>query len=139
MPLVVTGEGYRDFAEPRFFETTTTAEVLMIRNPVHKAHAFVAAADGSTGLVIWKFDFNSVAVASATVLVPLNPFFVARGRWILVVAGGTSNAGSYAGSGSPEGVVTAAVGSSYWDVTGQVYYIKNSGTGNTGWENLVGL
>lgn len=139
MPLTVSGESYRTFSEPRFFEAETTAQVLLVRNPVHKAHALVAAADGSTGLVFWKFDSASVAVAAAGVLVPLNPAYVARGRWILVAAGGTGSAGSYAGSGSPEGVQTAVVGSSYWDTAGQTYFVKNIGSGNTGWVNLVGL
>ena len=37
------------------------------------------------------------------------------------------------GAGSPEGVVTATVGSFYSDTTNGVIYTKNSGTGNTGW------
>lgn len=37
------------------------------------------------------------------------------------------------GSGSPEGVVTAAQGSLYGDTTNGRLYVKNTGTGNTGW------
>lgn len=37
-------------------------------------------------------------------------------------------------TGSPEGVVTAAVGSLCSDVTNGELYIKNTGTGNTGWK-----
>lgn len=37
------------------------------------------------------------------------------------------------GSGSPEGVVTARVSSEYHDTTGGKLYIKETGTGNTGW------
>jgi len=37
------------------------------------------------------------------------------------------------GSGSPEGVVTATIGSFYSDTTNGFIYTKNSGTGNTGW------
>jgi len=40
------------------------------------------------------------------------------------------------GTGSPEGVVTAVVGSMYTDITGgagTTLYVKESGTGNTGW------
>lgn len=40
------------------------------------------------------------------------------------------------GTGSPEGVVTASVGSMYTDVAGgagTTLYVKESGTGNTGW------
>jgi len=43
------------------------------------------------------------------------------------------------GAGSPEGVVTATVGSFYSDTTGGSLYTKNSGTGNTGWVQSNGL
>lgn len=42
------------------------------------------------------------------------------------------------GAGSPEGVKTAGVGRTYWDTTGKILWIKDSGTGNTGWYQLVG-
>jgi hypothetical protein len=41
-----------------------------------------------------------------------------------------------AGSGTPEGVVAAAVGSIYFrtnGTTGTSFYVKEAGTGNTGW------
>ena len=44
--------------------------------------------------------------------------------------------GIYSGSGSPEGVVTAGIGSLYQRSdggTGTSLYVKESGTGNTGW------
>ena len=44
--------------------------------------------------------------------------------------------GIYEGAGSPEGAVTAAVGSTYHrndGGTGTSFYVKESGTGNTGW------
>jgi hypothetical protein len=40
------------------------------------------------------------------------------------------------GAGSPEGVVTAPIGSLYSNTTGSTsttLYVKTSGTGNTGW------
>lgn len=39
-----------------------------------------------------------------------------------------------AGSGSPEGVVSASIGSTYRDTTGGDFYVKGSGAGNTGWQ-----
>jgi hypothetical protein len=42
----------------------------------------------------------------------------------------------FAGSGSPEGVVTAGIGSTYRRTdggAGSTFYVKESGTGNTGW------
>jgi len=50
-----------------------------------------------------------------------------------LLAGGP---GIYSGSGSPEGAVTAAVGSTYHRTdggSGTSFYVKESGTGNTGW------
>jgi hypothetical protein len=47
-----------------------------------------------------------------------------------------SNVGLYAGSGTPEGSVTAAIGSIYMRTNGGAgssIYVKESGTGNTGW------
>lgn len=48
----------------------------------------------------------------------------------------TSGSEIYSGSGSPEGVVTASVGSLYLRVDGgtsTTLYVKQSGAGNTGW------
>jgi hypothetical protein len=51
-------------------------------------------------------------------------------------SGGTVSMISTAGIGSPEGVITGAVGSEYIDRTGtpgQIKWGKQTGTGNTGW------
>lgn len=39
----------------------------------------------------------------------------------------------WAGAGSPDGVVTAGIGSTYRNTTDGSFYRKTSGTGNTGW------
>lgn len=47
-----------------------------------------------------------------------------------------NNVATYAGSGSPEGVVTANIGSTYRRTDGGIgstLYYKSSGTGSTGW------
>jgi hypothetical protein len=49
---------------------------------------------------------------------------------------GTDNKGIFHGSGSPEGVVTAPVGSLFLRADGSpgsTFYVKESGVGNTGW------
>jgi len=43
------------------------------------------------------------------------------------------------GSGSPQGVVTAPPGSTYIDTTGGGFWGKMTGTGNTGWQQLLQL
>lgn len=53
-----------------------------------------------------------------------------------VLAGGSGTATVQAGTGSPEGVKTATPGSMYTDTdggAGSTLWIKESGTGNTGW------
>ncbi len=42
------------------------------------------------------------------------------------------------GSGSPEGVVTANPGTTYFDTASAIFWVKQTGTGNTGWYQLVG-
>ena len=49
-----------------------------------------------------------------------------------------NGAGSLSGAGSPEGSKTANVGATYWDTAGKILWVKDSGTGNTGWYQLVG-
>lgn len=41
--------------------------------------------------------------------------------------------GATVGSGEPEGSVTGAVGALYYDLVTGFFYIKATGTGNTGW------
>lgn len=49
-------------------------------------------------------------------------------------SGGT---GGNSGTGSPEGVVTASPGATYLDTSSNSLWAKNSGTGNTGWVQLI--
>ena len=46
---------------------------------------------------------------------------------------------SMSGSGSPEGVVQGSPGYTYWDLTNGTFYVKNTGTGTTGWQSLIQL
>jgi hypothetical protein len=51
------------------------------------------------------------------------------------------SSGIFSGTGSPDGVVTASVGSMYLRTdgsSGQILYVKSNGTGNTGWEQVSG-
>lgn len=56
---------------------------------------------------------------------------------LLLVAGGGGGSGTLHGSGSPEGVVTANVGTLYFDETTPGLWGKTAGSGNTGWTQLV--
>lgn len=50
---------------------------------------------------------------------------------------GAGGGGGLSGSGSPEGVETANPGTTYWDATNDVFYVKDTGTGNTGWREII--
>ena len=53
-----------------------------------------------------------------------------------VIAPQGTNAHIYSGYGTPEGLITAQIGSIYLRTDGGVstsFYIKESGDGNTGW------
>lgn len=65
-----------------------------------------------------------------------------------VVPDATGGGGGGGGSvltnaGSPEGVITAdATGTTtslVWDEINKVLYVKDAGSGPTGWQNLVGI
>ncbi len=49
---------------------------------------------------------------------------------------GTGQSG-IVGTGSPEGVVTATAGTIYYDSNAGAFYVKGSGSGNTGWVSLI--
>lgn len=51
--------------------------------------------------------------------------------------GGSAGPMWSSGSGSPEGVVTASVGSLYSDVAGANLWFKTTGAGNTGWTQIT--
>lgn len=55
----------------------------------------------------------------------------------IVAAGGGSGSGGTVGVVNPEGVVTADPGASYYNTANSSFWIKSSGTGNTGWTELL--
>ena len=48
-----------------------------------------------------------------------------------------SSGGNFSGTGSPEGVVTAPVSSTYLQIDTGSFWMKRTGTGNTGWIEIV--
>jgi len=56
---------------------------------------------------------------------------------VLLCDGGAGGGGGEGGSGDPEGVVTAAVGTTYVNTDDNSFWVKTSGTGNTGWTELI--
>lgn len=108
------------------------------------ASNFISSSDGgnlvfaTANTARWAIDATSGSfvvaggtpnIGDASGLSPVNVFASARFGF---VSGPTINFGS----GSPEGVVTATVGSLYLNTAGgtdTTLYTKNSGSGNTGW------
>lgn len=83
---------------------------------------------GTTGLPS-TFAFDTVGKVA---------YFTADGTTWSAVGGGSTGGGGLVGSGSPEGVQTAAAGTTYYDTVGFGYWVKGSGSGNTGWVELIG-
>lgn len=53
-------------------------------------------------------------------------------------SGGGGTGVGLAGIGSPQSVVTANPGSTYIDTSTDNFWVKTTGTGNTGWTELIG-
>lgn len=61
-------------------------------------------------------------------------FYVRYGdNWTIVQSGGSG----LSGVGSPEGVETASPGTTYVDTSNHQLWLKESGSGNTGWTLYV--
>lgn len=87
--------------------------------------------EDGTETIIASFDFDTLDDTCA---------FVADGLYAPRVGFSPTRAWT-SGTGSPEGVVTAAVGSRYTDTAatnGAVEWIKATGSGNTGWKVAYG-
>lgn len=92
-----------------------------------------------------KFSFGSTSVQAHTALLPSSDNTLQLGtsssRWSSIASrayyhGPTGTQLFYSSPGSPEGVITAPPGSTYTNSNGgagTTFYVKESGTGNTGW------
>lgn len=54
-----------------------------------------------------------------------------------ILSNGSSGSAGLSGAGSPEGVVTANPGTTYVNTTDESFWVKKTGTGNTGWIKLI--
>lgn len=57
--------------------------------------------------------------------------------WLTESGGVGIGDGGLADSGSPEGVVTASPGRTYFDSANDVFYVKKTGNGSIGWVQLI--
>jgi hypothetical protein len=79
------------------------------------------------------FTCFGMTLGQANVLVLLNAISDAFG------GGGGGGGGLNVAPGvvNPEGVVTANAGATYWNSANQTFWEKQSGSGNTGWVQLI--
>lgn len=89
---------------------------------------------------VYDVAFRST-ISKGITLIACNPNTVVESSKIMVPQGAVVSqtrgfASHYSGAGTPESAVTAAVGSTYARTDGGAgtsFYVKQSGTGNTGW------
>lgn len=65
------------------------------------------------------------------------PYVKFNGAWATLSSVLSGVSASNTGSGSPEGVVTASPGGTYFDTSADSLWYKKTGTGNTGWVQLL--
>lgn len=134
--LVSTGSTAKVYATNSSFDGVNGSLVLQSR-PVGGTDVYVAT--GSSPKVVAKFfDGGNVSFYDNTGVTANLTWNAAAGNLELSSSGGINFSGPIwrTGSGTPEGSVTAVVGSMYTDTSGgagTTLYVKESGTGNTGW------
>lgn len=97
---------------------------------------FTISFERNDGLVWWAIDHDGHLLANADNAYKLGDATHRPSESWAVKFGYVAGVYDFAGSGSPEGVVTANVGSTFRRTDGGAgtsFYVKESGTGNTGW------
>jgi len=88
------------------------------------------------------FNNNDATLLATIVAAPTDKVILitARGTFLCTVSQLVSSAGTTVfptGVGSPEGAVTADVGTPYIDTDADALWYKKTGSGNTGWQQLL--
>jgi len=111
-------------AGPLVRDVAATSTVpTLIPNKASTTSGIGAQASGNVSIIAGGTEIARVTSTEVTLI----------GGAILRI-GGTSGPVWRAGAGSPEGASSAPVGSIFSDTTNGELYIKNTGTGNTGWK-----
>lgn len=100
-------------------------------NYTDSLHVFQAS--GSTILL------HGTISATVTAVVRPNPIVTTAVLQTMIASVTGAATGTLAGSGSPEGVLTGIVGNTYYDTTNDDFYVKKTGSGNTGWKRIINL
>ena len=129
---------------------STAADELVVANSSTNAGISIQTPDTATGNIFFA-DTSSAAVGRITYDHSANSLALFTGGTSRVTVNSTGLATSQvkygaaatletSGTGTPEGVVTATVGSRFWREDGGVgtrLYFKTSGSGNTGWTAIL--
>lgn len=125
--------------------TITTADVVkIVANALTSGNAFeVGSSSAAFSGNLAKFGLSGSSASNTGTIVNISsgantnvlPLSITSGNSQLAsyTNGSGATTGSYTGTGSPEGVVTANIGSIYTSTDTGNFYIKKSGTSNTGW------
>lgn len=84
-------------------------------------------------------DLTAASGVASTDIIPivLDPAGAAALRKATIGDIAAAGAGGLSGAGSPEGAVIASPGVTYLNTTDDSFWVKKTGTGNTGWINLI--
>lgn len=133
--------------------SSTGPSLKLIDGPVNEASFTIkgvtATITGSNSVDLVESTLGRGVRLRASSFVPLTDSVITLGadtlKWQdiflnrnIVWNGSTNSLFDTWGSGSPEGVKTARLGSIYRDTLNGVIYKKASGTGNTGWIDITG-
>lgn len=112
----------RDFEAKAQYESDYTLNLRMLRFRYHDEQDTTMQRDCSSSVAQLMPEFS--------------PLY---GDSVYTSGGGGSSAdcGCLAGVGTPEGVVSASPGATYYDTSAYGFWVKSTGTGNTGWTQLI--
>lgn len=104
---------------------SSNAEIVRVTNIVGDVLTITRQQEGTSARAVIVGDQFMAAITAKT---------------LTDIQNAIPSSGCFAGNGSPEGVQTAGPGSTYTDVQAvpSEFWLKITGTGNTGWEKKLG-
>lgn len=112
-----------DYKSPAHAYVAGEAEVVRITAIVTDALTITRAQEGTTAVALNTADKVYEIWAGPTAL----------------LFDGIDALLNSSGVGSPEGSITKSPGAFRWDPTNEILYVKDTGTGNTGWIQILKL
>lgn len=137
--------GTGTYATAGLIRVAHTQPIILGRNTTNTADMAILATDGSNGLTVGGANVVNTIVDATTgvylqtagatrVLAAAAGLYIVSGK--LLFGGASTDVSISSGTATPEGAITAPVGSLRLrsdGAAGTSLYVKESGTGNTGW------